>query len=243
MPAILLVRHGQASFGVGDYDRLSDHGRRQARALGGDLHRRGWRIGRVVHGDLRRQRETADELLAGYAMAPGPAVARGARVAHDVPRSVDPRWNEFDHEGLVARLPDRHRRRIASAIGVVRGREPSAVFQDLLEAALEHWIDGAEDAVQGSYSAFAADAFAALEAVVAEPPGDGVPVVVSSAGTISVVCGALLGMDRRGWLQLNRVMANSALTTVVSGRRGLTLVGFNDHSHLEGPGRPHRTTR
>jgi broad specificity phosphatase PhoE len=30
MPTVLLIRHGQASFGAADYDVLSDPGRRQA---------------------------------------------------------------------------------------------------------------------------------------------------------------------------------------------------------------------
>jgi len=243
MPAILLVRHGQASFGTRDYDRLSEHGRRQSRALGGDLRRRGVAIGRIVTGGLRRQRETADQLLAGHAIAPGPVVLRGPAPEVAVERRVDPRWDEFDHEGLVARLPDRQRRQVAAVASAVTRRDPNQAFQELLEAALLHWIDGAEDEVQGSYAAFAADARAALEAVAADPPADGPTVVVSSAGTISVIVAGLLGLPAAGWLPLNRVIGNTGLTTVVSGRRGLTLVTFNDQSHLEGPGRPRRTTR
>ena len=50
---LLLVRHGQASFGKSDYDRLSPGGHRQARLLGADLARRGLRpvanaVGAVV---------------------------------------------------------------------------------------------------------------------------------------------------------------------------------------------------
>ncbi|WP_320671201.1 histidine phosphatase family protein [Patulibacter defluvii] len=239
MPAILLVRHGQASFGLGDYDRLSDHGRAQARALGGDLRRRGLRIGSLTTGELRRQRETADELLSGYATAPGP-VAGG-----DPPlRRVDGRWDEFDHEGLVARLPDLARRRAALVADTVRRRNPQEAFQTLLEAALTRWISGEDDDVQGSFLAFAAGARAALEAVAAAAADEqGTPVVVSSAGTISAVCAGLLGVDGDGWLALNRVLGNSGVTTIVSGRRGLSLISFNEQAHLEGPGRPHRTTR
>ena len=40
MPTVLLVRHGQASFGAADYDVLSDLGRRQAQAAGRELARR-----------------------------------------------------------------------------------------------------------------------------------------------------------------------------------------------------------
>ena len=36
------------------------------------------------------------------------------------------------------------------------------------------------------------------------------------------------------WARLNPVTVNSSVTKVVVGRRGATLVSFNDHSHLEG---------
>jgi phosphohistidine phosphatase SixA len=59
---VLLVRHGQASFGAADYDVLSDLGRRQAEIVAGSLAERGYRPARLVGGTLRRQRETAAAL-------------------------------------------------------------------------------------------------------------------------------------------------------------------------------------
>jgi len=41
MPAVLLVRHAQASFGAADYDVLSEHGHAQARAAAAELRARG----------------------------------------------------------------------------------------------------------------------------------------------------------------------------------------------------------
>ena len=41
MSSILLVRHGQASFGAADYDNLSDVGHEQSRVLGAALAARG----------------------------------------------------------------------------------------------------------------------------------------------------------------------------------------------------------
>ena len=64
MGAIHLVRHGQASFGSGDYDRLSETGHLQARLAGEDMAARGLRPDVIIHGGLRRQRETAEGILA-----------------------------------------------------------------------------------------------------------------------------------------------------------------------------------
>jgi broad specificity phosphatase PhoE len=55
---LLLIRHGQASYGEADYDRLSARGVAQAEALGAYL--KTLRLDAVFHGPLRRQRETAE---------------------------------------------------------------------------------------------------------------------------------------------------------------------------------------
>ncbi|WP_194861659.1 phosphoglycerate mutase family protein, partial [Dietzia sp. SYD-A1] len=65
MGAIHLVRHGQASFGSGDYDRLSETGHLQAELTGRDMAARGLRPDVVIHGGMRRQRETAQGLVKG----------------------------------------------------------------------------------------------------------------------------------------------------------------------------------
>ena len=64
-------------------------------------------------------------------------------------------------------------------------------------------------------------------------------VVVTSGGPVSWVAAtpARRRLPRSG-RRLNPVTVNSSVTKVVVGRRGATLVSFNDHSHLEGDGRP-----
>ena len=53
MPVVHLVRHGQASFGSQDYDRLSDLGRAQSLVVGAALTARGRRSPVAVRGSLR----------------------------------------------------------------------------------------------------------------------------------------------------------------------------------------------
>ncbi len=57
MAQLLLIRHGQASYGEPDYDRLSAKGVEQARALG--KHLAGAKLDALFVGPLRRQIETA----------------------------------------------------------------------------------------------------------------------------------------------------------------------------------------
>jgi broad specificity phosphatase PhoE len=78
---LLLVRHGQASYGADNYDELSELGRRQAQLLGRRLASQP--VARVVSGSMQRQRDTA-ELLG---------------LTDDV--RVDERLDEYDHVSLL----------------------------------------------------------------------------------------------------------------------------------------------
>ena len=62
MGQVHFVRHGQASFGTDDYDRLSPLGWQQARWLGRHLSETGHRYDAVVSGGMRRHRETAQAI-------------------------------------------------------------------------------------------------------------------------------------------------------------------------------------
>ena len=77
MGLVLLVRHGQASFGADDYDVLSEAGWEQGRVLGRAL--ADVVPAAVLHGEMRRQRDTA------LGMAEG--------AGWDGQPEVDPGWN------------------------------------------------------------------------------------------------------------------------------------------------------
>ncbi|CAN5682201.1 hypothetical protein BH10ACT10_BH10ACT10_28160 [soil metagenome] len=85
MSLLLLVRHGQASWGTDDYDRLSARGEEQSRLLGAALAARGVHPDLVLRGSMLRHRQTADAAVAG------------ARWEADV--EEDAGWDEFDHLG------------------------------------------------------------------------------------------------------------------------------------------------
>jgi broad specificity phosphatase PhoE len=190
----------------------------------------------VVHGSLRRQRETAEAIAATWADAPdGPP-----------PLGEDARWDEYDHQQLLTALaadPGYAARQGADAAA----SDPARAFQAALDEALERWTAGAhDDEYAETFGAFGERVGLALDEAVAragEATRPGATVVVSSAGAIGAVVAALLRLDTEAWAALNRVAVNTGITTVVAGARGRSVVTFNDHAHLGGPGRPERTTR
>jgi broad specificity phosphatase PhoE len=215
VPLVAIVRHGQASFGSADYDALSAAGEEQSAVVGLELVRRGLRNPEVVAGTLRRQRHTADLLIAaaGYA---GPC-------------GTDKRWDEFDHLALLQRYVEPSR--IEPAL------RDSRVFQRLLDEALEAWSR------DGGWAGFAGDAVAALHDVADRLPKGRDAVVVSSGGVIGALAGALLGAPAATGIALNRVSVNGAITLVTVGGRGPNLLSFNDHAHFTGDRRSLLTYR
>lgn len=204
MPVIALLRHGQASFGTEDYDRLSDLGRRQAQVAGAALAQRGLRSPLVVSGSLLRQRDTA-------AIA---AEALGTR-----PSRVDERFDEFDAHGAV----EAHLGRPGATEGM-----DSREFQGHLDEAMATWMQQDDP----RWRAFVEGGLAALRDLAAVLPSGADAVVATSAGVTAAIAGALLDCGPDGVIAMNRVSVNASITTVVSGSRGLSLVTFNDHAHI-----------
>lgn len=220
MATILLVRHGQASFGAADYDVLSEVGHRQA-ALVAERLAALPDVARVVTGAMVRQRDTAAPLVERLGIDP----------------AEDARFDEYDHVELVQRATDDP----GTDLSDIDGTDPRRAFQTVLERSLDRWTAGGHDDYHESHAAFRSRVRDAVTDLAAA--ASGTSVVVTSGGVIAAVCADALGLDAAGWSRLNTVVVNSSLTKLVVGRRGTTLVTINDHAHLEGRGRELLTYR
>jgi broad specificity phosphatase PhoE len=220
---LLLVRHGQASFGKRDYDALSETGHEQSRVLGRALAARGVVPDVIVRGELRRHRETAEGIVEGL----------GAEV--DV--EVDAGWDEFDFKHVMEVHKPLYRSRTLMLADYARtpARERRARFQAMFEEATERWTGGSADTdYHESFPAFSARVDAAARRAAAHEART--VLVVSSGGPIGLVASHLLAGDASLWANLNRVAVNTGVTKVVHGRGGLTLSTYNEHAHLDHDG-------
>ena len=124
MGTLYLVRHGQASFGADDYDQLSELGQRQSRRLGQYLR---WcqgdalRLGAVLTGTLRRQRQTWDGIAAGADL--------------DVVRTEWPGLNEYDSHAVIQAIQP-------GPLGKADTPELYRQHFRLLREGLKAWMDG-----------------------------------------------------------------------------------------------------
>jgi broad specificity phosphatase PhoE len=225
IPTILLIRHGQASYGTAVYDRLSECGVQQSEAAARELRQRGLNVTRIVSGSLERQRGTA-----------APAVE-----ALGVPLEVDARLDEYDMDDILAAHSDTD---VRSDLPPGAEAVSSAEFQRVLEAGMRVWIEAGESSpAPDTWPGFQGRCRAALQDVAAglEPGTTGL--VFTSAGVIAALCCSILELPSPTVIPLNRVSVNASMTKLASGRSGLSLISFNEHAYLEHAGRSLITLR
>jgi len=213
MGTLYLVRHGQASFGSHDYDRLSELGHRQCRALGEHFRSMALSFELVLTGTLRRHRETFEGIAEGLGQRPEPEVWPGL--------------NEYDPEAIV---------RAVHSGPIDAPKTPEAVRQHfrLLREGLVAWMQGrSEPAGMPSYADFAAGVGGALAR--ARERADGDVLIVSSGGPISIAVGLVLGLAPEAVAELNLRIRNSAVTEFVASPKRHSLLSFNGLPHLHKP--------
>lgn len=209
MSRILLVRHGQASWGAADYDQLSDLGFAQANTLGAALAAQGIAPDVLISGSMKRHAQT------------GTAACEGA--GWKVPVTTDGGWDEFDHLQMLARhhAPD----------GVDVSGDKRA-FQRWFTEATTRWTGGEHDDYDESFADFSQRVSSALDRTVASLEPKGTAVVFTSGGPVAWAVAARLGGGADLWSRLNQVVINASVTSFVVGARGATLLAFNEHTHL-----------
>jgi len=202
MPAIHLVRHGQASFGSDDYDLLSPLGEQQVLVSAAELLRRGARTPVIASGNLKRQVRTAELLAETFGID-----------ADD----IDPGWNEVEaHELVEAKLGSHEAMRALDTIQ----------FQEILDIAFVEFLAGPQ------WPAFRDACMGALRNLIAAVPKGSDGIAATSSGVIAAIVATLTHGDAAGFIALNRVSFNASITTIIAGSHGLSLLTFNEHAHL-----------
>jgi len=215
MGTLHLVRHGQASFGTDDYDRLSELGHRQCVALGAHFRAQGLRFDAVLTGTLRRHRESCEGIAKGLGELP---------VATRLPG-----LNEYDPEAVV---------RAVHAGDLPPPTTPDAVRQHfrLLREGLLRWMDGSvAPAGMPTHAQFKAGVADALALTLAHAAGQ--VLIVSSGGPISVAVGLVLDLAPAAVVDLNLRIRNSAVTEFHATPKRHQLHSFNTLPHLDSPER------
>jgi broad specificity phosphatase PhoE len=223
MSIIYLVRHGQASFGTGDYDRLSPTGQRQVQLLGEFLVESGARIDHIYSGGLRRQRETA-EILARALGAAAPPV------------SIDSAFEEYDSDVMLREFAASLSADALQAAGWPAQRHDRKKFQLMLERAAMAWTEAriaADDLL--TWQGFHDRVVTALERIMRQEGRSKSLIISTSGGVIGTIVAHVLGVTNHRGIELNWAVHNASLTRLIYTTDKVSLSMFNALPHLERP--------
>lgn len=213
MAELFLVRHGQASFGADDYDRLSPVGEQQSVWLGEYFAQRDIAFDRVITGTLLRHAQTADAIFRGLGAPP-------------VPRTIHPGLDEYDFHALFRALGEQH----ASLANLAT--QSRRDFFKALRQVLQLWTEGALDGrAPETWQAFqqrVAEARAAIQHSGAQRV-----LVVSSGGVIAALTQQILQAPDATAIALNMQIRNSSVSHYFFNRDTLQLSSFNGIGHLD----------
>lgn len=214
MGTLFLIRHGQASYGEADYDRLSVRGQDQARAVGRWM--AAAKIDQLYSGPLRRQVQTAS-FASEAASALGTAVPAATvldemaeypafeMLKHFVPRlvSLDPKFAAIE-SGPTPRLLD------------------EAFHTILARWASDEWfVDGLE-----RVTAFVARVRGGLTRMLGAAQSGSRIACITSAGPIGVAVGLTFEIPDARMVRTSIVIRNASITEL----KFRTQAGGNDPS-------------
>lgn len=224
MGTLYLIRHGQASYGEADYDRLSPRGIEQARAVGR------WaaaqKLDALFAGPLRRQQQTAQyahDAAGGALPAPQTIPELAEYPAFEMLQHMVPR--------LVAEDP-----KFAQLTDAPTPRLLDQAFQTILSRwSRDEWAaDGVE-----RITAFVDRIRTGLDRVLRAAGSGARLACVTSAGPIGVAVGLVFATPAERMVRTSIVIRNASITELRFRSQGfdwqpdqLSLVTFNLDAHL-----------
>jgi broad specificity phosphatase PhoE len=222
MGTIHLVRHGQASFGAADYDRLSELGHTQSRRLGDWAREVELGGDTIVCGPARRHVETADDFIECFGGA-------------EIERRVDAGFAEFDHLDVLEKYHAGYGDVANLARVLAEAPEPRRAFEGIFRAAIARWTDSkfAADYAE-PYAAFVARCEAGFARVCTMAGGERNVWVFTSGGPISASIRRVLALSETHTWELNSALVNTSVTTFRTRGERARLDTFNSTAHLRG---------
>ncbi|MEP0356508.1 histidine phosphatase family protein [Paraglaciecola sp.] len=219
MAEFYIARHGQASFGAKNYDKLSELGHHQAKWLGSYFRRKNIVFSQVFRGDMVRHKETTEGIFLESEKKPKETINLG--------------FNEFDFENIVQAYLSLHPEQTLTA-----DAEPT-LFYRLLKFSMLSWSQDAlpHDCLNETWSDFKARVGNALDLVCKSPSKQPI-LIVSSGGVIAMLLSLVLELHTHHVMELNMQIKNSSFSHFYFNKNAVRLSSFNNVPHLENLHKP-----
>lgn len=221
MSTLYLVRHGQASFGTDDYDRLSATGREQALQLGAYFSGLGERIDRIYSGSLRRQTETAELVASAFSDSLPPI-------------EIEPAFDEYDSDLILQTFARSLTPEQLAEAGWPGLRTDRRKFQFFLERAARAWVEAQIEAEEMTpWSGFHGRISAALADLMRREGRSRTLIVSTSGGVIGTIVAQVMGLANHAGIELNWSVHNASITRLIYSAEKISLSMFNGLPHLD----------
>ncbi len=221
MATIYLIRHGQAQFGMEEYDALSPTGIEQAQLLGASLLQRNVIPTKIISGAMKRHQQTMDFCLEKMNLS-------------GMEKITNDDWNEFDHRDILAKYEPRYTDLNELKNDIFLDKSPKEKITEVLTGAVKRWTSGEHHDYKESWTTFCTRVINGLKKVESESGKKDVVFVFSSGGSISVVLQKILDLSVQKTFEMQLNIANCSFTKIRTSSLGFRLQSFSDHAHFEG---------
>ena len=225
MSEIYFVRHGQASFGDKDYDRLSPTGVKQAQILAQHMVRTGQSFDAVYSGTLIRQKNTSRELISSFK-------ASGRLIPEPVESGNFDEYDSFMVWETLLPLLIKEEPSLSDDLSKIHSNKK--IFQKIFEKVMRRWVSG--DFNQPgvpSWSDFKERVEIGISGIM-ETQGTGRKIIIfTSGGPISAAVQYALGLSDDKTIEISWQIMNASVTRFKYNSSCITLSVFNDITHIE----------
>ena len=225
MSTLFLIRHAQGSFGKGNYDQLSETGKKQTIILSEYLLSINKHFDEIYSGTMVRHKETAG----GY-------VSICKENEKPVPEiKYDNRLNEYDAEKILQIL-----------IPVLLTEKPhlkehsdkllsdKKSFHIIFSEVMNMWNSGNYD-MNGTatWNEFTSGVYSFIDDIMSDHTGSSNIAVFTSGGPISSIIMKVLSLSLKTSMNIRDRIVNSSITRFRYSTYKIMISSFNEYSHLE----------
>ncbi len=221
MATIYLIRHGQAQFGMEEYDALSPTGIEQAILLGKTFAEQKIVPTKIICGAMKRHQQTMQYCMENMQLEDNLII-------------TNPDWNEFDHRDVLAKYEHRYIDINELKKDIFLDSNPKQKISEVLKGAIIRWTSGMFSDYNESWVEFCNRIKNGLQKIESESKKEDFILVFTSGGCISVIMQQLLELSIQKTFELQLNIANCSITKLKTSSRGTQLLTFSDYAHFEG---------
>ena len=221
MTTIYLIRHGQASFGAENYDKLSPQGENQAQELGKYFKKLMKEEPYILSGSMQRHQQTArislDECFPTANIHTNSA------------------WNEFNHRQVFEKYDPSFTNPMVLKESIASAENPEQFLTEVFVKAAKRWTSNEYHDYDESWIEFQTRVTGALTELCNElaEKKPKYAVVYTSGGVISFLMGHLLGLSEEKMFNLMWAIANTSISTLRLVGNEPQLLSLNEHHYLK----------